>query len=491
MTATSDFLARQIGLIQAAVGVRFNTGTNTAENADVQMGVANYLDSQGLKDIRDLRYYENAPANLAFFFDVRSGKVFDKADGSNIGYTSAIADPYQGAKSILFYDGRWDSYYIHCSFTPDGYPVFWSLNIKHHNAWAETFAAIASLAAIAVSVAFPALGAYIGSAVMGPELAAAYPLVATGIGNVAIQTTLSGGDIQGAMVGALSGGLGSGVGGFVAGATESAVIGNVAAAATKTAIVGGNIEQAVAGSLLSSGLSSATSLFTAISAPTTGSLGMFDDFGGEIPNVAAPVSYGDALPVSFDPVSGAAPVYDWGWMGAGVDPLATGVYDSTPLSSPDSIDPGGSTLAVNPTAPPPSPSGVIASSGGADLTQLALTALKFVGAWQSAGQPALKASNATTQANANGTMTVRNPNGTTSTVKMPVGTPYLTTTGELVTNNGDGSFTSIDSRGTVSTQRYPATSLATFGSGITIGGMTLSPTVLAVGAVAAILLLRK
>lgn len=478
MTATTDKLARQIGILQAAYRVQFNTGTNAPENTEVQNRVAMYLESQGMTDLRNLRYYSNQTANLAFYFDVGTGVVFKRAQDTGIG---TGVDFNNDPSMLLFVPGRWEDYGVYCHFTPDGYPILWSMNSKHLKPWLETFTAIASLAAIAVSVAFPALAATIGSTVMGPELAAAYPLVAQGIGNIAINTALSGGDVETAVVGAVSGGLGSGVGGFVAGATDSAIIGSVTAAATKTAIVGGNIGEAVAGSLLSAGLRNAGDLFSSINSPTLpqgGDMGLFDD---------TMISFDDPI---IDPVSGAGSAYDWQWEGPAVDPLQTGVYDSTPLSSPGSIDdPYGAIIGVNPTAPPSSPSGVVTSAGGADLTQLALTALKLVTSWNSAGQPAPRTSNSTTQANANGTLTVRNPNGTVSTVQMPRGTPYLTTTGQLVTNNGDGTYTSVDSRGVVSTQAYAATGLGSLFSSLGTG--QVSPLVLAGGAVALLLLLRR
>lgn len=502
-----ESLSRQIGIIQAAIKRPFDADPTV--NGDVISYLAQMLDRSGVQDVRNLRSTVVAggstyvPAGVSvgygtlvdlptmtFFYDVTTGAIIN--DGQ-IGPQERVELP----NLFMLAQSRTYDYSLFLVFSPEGYPIFYTINKKRTTTWQDLKEAGIALASIYIAVVVPALASEIGGAIMGAELAAQYPAVAAGIGNICINTALSGGNIESAVIGAVSGGVGNGVGGLVAGATDSAIIGAASAAATKAAIVGGNIEQAAAGSLLGSGISSIGSLdlFSAQPAsPTTGSLGMFDDFGGDLPNVTAPVSYD--IPPSFDPVSGAAPVYDWGWMGASVDPLAgggvfSGAYDTTPITSPDSIDPGGSVLGVNPTSPPPSPSGVVASSGGADLTQLALTALKFVGAWQGAGQPALRASNASTQANANGTLVVRNANGTTSTVKMPVGTPYLTTTGELVTNNGDGTFTSIDSRGTVSTQRYPATSLSTFGAGVKIGNLTVSPMALGIGAVAAILLLRR
>lgn len=131
--------------------------------------------------------------------------------------------------------------------------------------------------------------------------------------------------------------------------------------------------------------------------------------------------------------------------------------------------------------PPAAANGVVANVGGVNLMQAALQALQLVGAYKAAGQPAVRASSATTQVNSNGTITTRNTAGGATTVQMPAGTPYLASNGTLVTNNGNGTYTTVYPDGHQTINAYSAVgslgSLSTLLQGNTplyIGGALLA-----------------
>jgi hypothetical protein len=87
-----------------------------------------------------------------------------------------------------------------------GFLIFYRALLPEESFWAGRMCKgdRRGCSASSVSLAMPALAATIGQAVLGAELAAAYPALATGIGNVAVSTALNGGDVQRAVVGAVS-----------------------------------------------------------------------------------------------------------------------------------------------------------------------------------------------------------------------------------------------------------------------------------------------
>lgn len=106
---------------------------------------------------------------------------------------------------------------------------------------------------IAVAAGLPAI---IGEAVLGAELAAAYPAAANAVGTVATRTVLTGGDVESAVRSAATGFAGSEFGGFVGEAVDSAAIGVAAGAATTAALQGGDARAAAVQALISQGVKS-------------------------------------------------------------------------------------------------------------------------------------------------------------------------------------------------------------------------------------------
>lgn len=464
-------LASQIGIIQAALNVRFDPDPPT--NLAVVNLLCEYLDSHGTTDIRNLRQYNDAQS--FFWYDIDSGETYANAssqstsafvevDSEGGGITSVTQVPVGANPGFNSFNVGSFYYGVNLSFTKDGFPVFWSIKTAVVPAWRDFLRGVSFVAGIVIVSAFPALATTIGNAVLGADLATAYPALATGIGNACVSTCLNGGNVQAGVEGALIGGVGGGVGGAVASASDSAIIGQVASAATRAALSGGNIQGAVLQSLAVSGIGSIGSL-PSFSGANTMTLGddTSDDGSGDLTSADLAALNSDA-----------------GYGSTGVD---TSQISSSDLSA--LLDSGGygdALTAPNPAmSPAASPGGVVASSGGLNLTQLAAAALPLITAYVKAGMPGVMTSSATVQAQTNGTL--RNANGTTTL--MPVGTPYLTSAG-VITNNGNGTYSTVAANGTITTQAYPP---GTSGAGIANALSNIgTPGLIAIAAVAYLLL---
>lgn len=468
MSGNAAFLARQIGLVQAAIKHPFDG--DAALNAQLVAQLAAYLDGLGITDIRHLRWMDNGEG--AFYYDSWTGNLLpNPAYGMDV--VRARADP-SAAKMLWAGQTKDFDQWVYVAFDSTGtLPVLYSVPRARRSDWADILTNVAVLAGVVVTVAFPALASEIGSAVLGPETAAAYPALAQGIGQAAISSTLNGGDVQAGVTGALAGGLGGGVGGAVSGATDSAIIGSAASAATKAAILGGDIEKAALSSLVSNGVASGADLVSS-------------SVGAAMPDDTLTV---DNSAPDYGTSYGSDPIWsDQGSPTEGAVQLDAGTYFHDPVWSADGSVEGSTVPMPGVTTPPAGPSGVITqTSSGASLTQLALAGLKLVTSWNGAGQPAIRQSNANVRANNDGTLT----NLQTGAVsRMAVGTPYLTASNALVTNNGDGTYTVVSATGQASTGTYSASSL--FGSTIAIPGLgNVSPVVLIGGAALLMIVLSQ
>ena len=450
-------MARQIGVIQHAVKNVFDN--DPVVNTDIIRKLAEYLDTSGTTDVRDLRLNLDQTQNLSFFFDSKTAHVFDNyygADAKDLSYKAIYdndRDNFIANHQFFAAQTEGDDYRILCTFTRDNFPVFFAVKTARSNSWNDALHALVFMTSIVIAVVVPALGAEIGSAVMGAELAAEYPALATMIGNVAVSTALNGGDVQAAVVSALAGGAGSFVGAGVSSATDSAIIGRAASAATSATIVGGNISGAVLQSLAASGVSSLSNLSTFQPVTQGNNMPLADSWAMEPPApLPADYSYPTMDPTYTD--YGGGSYSDPGTIGT------VGYHD--PVWSPDGSAAGASVPMPNANVPPSGPSGVVTSVNGATITQLALTGLRLVSSWNQAGQPNVRTSNAQVSARPNGMLVSANGQSR----QMPPGTPYLTASNTLVTNNGDGTYTTVSAGGGITTSHY-----AQGGGGFSLGGI--------------------
>lgn len=353
------------------------------------------------------------------------------------------------------------------------------------------------LAAVGLSVVMPALGvqvgAELGAAIVGDTFAAAYPGFTAAIGNTALSTAMNGGNIEAAVksvaLGAAGGVAGGAVESFTVSQTGIETLGKVASAATGALIQGGNIDRAVAVSLLQSGAKM-----------------------GELDNIFSGTVFGQ----TYDPA-----IVDWS---------AGGTYGNTPDNFPVLRDPG-FTLSNEPlqsseildlapidyskppavslfpvpdlSSPIPVNSEFSATSIINTVSQAALSALGVIRAFKMVNSPAVnQTARAVTPngsvvvATPDGYVKTRAPNGAVTVAKVPMGQPQSTTDGTLIVNNGDDTFTRISPNGQTQVVRYG--NAPSGGSGgsllpstVNVGGMNLSPLLLIGGGLGLFLLMKK
>ena len=106
---------------------------------------------------------------------------------------------------------------------------------------------------IGAAVTFGGLGSILNASIFSPATIAAYPTATMAVSNVAIQTALTGGDIEAAARSAAASLVGAEFGNVVGSGLDSAQIGKVAAAAATAAVHGGDIDKAVLRSLVDIG----------------------------------------------------------------------------------------------------------------------------------------------------------------------------------------------------------------------------------------------
>lgn len=360
------------------------------------------------------------------------------------------------------------------------------------------------------------VGAAIGNAVLPSSLTAAYPALSTAVGNVALSTALSGGDIQNAVkntvVGAVAGTAGDFTSGALSAVTESNLIGSLASAATRAAITGGDIKTAIGLELFKQGATVDTSSFDffAESAPTGSVFG--DSF-----NYWAPPAAGDfsiPSPDVYIPTPGADPwsfnVPDY-FPAQNNDPGDLSTFNPTGLDNAEDFDPSkwtafppvnslspaaAGTTAPSPAAPPenikpPANSAVWSPVQLVQgISQAALAALSVVKAYRQLDQPSINRTarivqpgGAVSAITSNGMIQTRSPSGVVTSTRPPVGVPQATVTGEYVVNNGDGTYTVVSPAGQSATYRYST------GSAASAGG--ISPAILVGGGVLLLLLLKR
>lgn len=388
---------------------------------------------------------------------------------------------------------------------------------------------------IAAVSALGPLAGQLGSSIVGPQLAAQYPALASAVGNTFLQTAINGGDIGKAVTSVATGYIGGQVGGFVQGVSDSQIIGKIAAGATGAVINGGNILPAIAGPIISSVANDVVSSLSTPSAGSTMDYGFGDDgytfddsfdldtpdFSGTAGPVFMPTDVYSGMD-SFDSFDsgnlddlsfssdgnfgGADYVYTFGDSSSNYhDPVYDADPDYTPIFGgvtpqlPSDFPGGSGEISI----PDPSiylpdyqvtgGSNIPTTQGGTDwgaaLAKLGTMALQI---YQQQRSPAIKSATTSVRlpdgsiqvVNRNGTVTTRSPNGQTTTTQLPPGQPYRFPDGSIVMNNGNGSYTEQNMAGQVSTRQY-----GNVGGVGGIGGVSLP--ILAGGALLVFLALKK
>lgn len=369
--------------------------------------------------------------------------------------------------------------------------------------WATFRTGVKFLAVAAVSFMLPAagvaVGQAIGAAVMGPTLAAAYPTVAAAIGNVALSTAFNGGNIEAAVKGSLLSMVGLEAGAFVGqavgAATNIALIGNLAAVATRATIAGGDVERAIATTLVQNGASSIMEIWQPETLPPESFAP--DSFA---PDMFAPVSFAPDAGFSFDSFTpGTA-------MNFTPDPL---VFPSTPafsgggfsfgdvFSTPTPAQGYGFDVGLIEPAQPVSLDSFGAGTRDVinNISSAALAALQVVKAYRSLDNPQPVAKQARAQladgtivsALDSGVIQTTAPDGTVSLTRPGVGQPQSTLSGNVIVNNGDGTYTRISPSGVRSVIKYGNET----GGGLLSSLSSIPAPVLAAGAALALFAFRR
>lgn len=426
---------------------------------------------------------------------------------------------------------------IYFDFGADGLPIYRSFIISKGDGLME-FLMIASF------VFTPFLGGafagMIGEAIVGPATAAAYPVLTKSIGQVIINSVMSGGDVVGAVKGVALGYAGTAAGGAVSGQISSAFdnaqwansLGNAAGDLTRIAIKGGdpttglvNLAIKSGGSLMdwlsddytTGGVDQGYIPFdeTESGSPTYAQDHYVDMGGGNYYDEANDIWYNPDGSYStwdandretvhysdYDYIDNGDGTYTEAWkdgsfstVDANGNVLETmdangNVYQG---EGPAPATGGGTGTSAGTRQNVPSGPGVVTASNGVNWSQAAAAIVAGVVAWQKAGglNPILgnsqRVGSSVVTPNPNGTITTRYANGQTVVSKMPVGQPYVMPDGSTVVNNGDGTITTVRANGTTSRSAIPNVSGAAGGG---IGGMS-TQTLMIVGAgVAALLLL--
>jgi len=342
----------------------------------------------------------------------------------------------------------------------------------------EIISNVKSLASFVAFVALPlagiSIGANVGAAILGSSLTAAAPWLAPVVGNIAVSTALSGGDVKNAVTGALksaaTGGVSSTVGSTITQLTNSSFLGVVTQAATNAAIRGDNVATSVGFALASEGAKMDFSplLDVETAAPLNYDFGLVDwsdpgtftsfdpletfqfDFIGPASDIYqfSPIASGfgaDPLGFTFDPLSADGYFsFDFnsltGTQGFQVEPLP--IYDAPSL-------PPANSSTWNPTT-------IINT-----MSQAAMSAIAVTRAFQSLKNPAVQTTARVTGQNGQtivgtsaGVIQVRDASGAISTVRPAVGVPQATIDGGWIVNNGDGTYMLVSSSGAVSRHAY-------------------------------------
>lgn len=233
-----DFLISQLQKVNTlAKNSTFDTQPVSA--AWLYIDVANRMAAFDIRDVRELQmglFIGNThlpvsqSGSVPQYYNQRTGVILEGIGGDP--GSKLFASTVGGGGTIKYYT----------QYSSSGVPIF--AVVKGDSGFWEDIKKSAGIIGLALS--FTGVGAAIGVAVMGTAAAAAYPLIASAIGNISISTVLSGGDIGSAVKNGLLGMAAQGLGGYVGDVSGSTTIGQAAQAATNAALKGGNLIDAVA-----------------------------------------------------------------------------------------------------------------------------------------------------------------------------------------------------------------------------------------------------
>lgn len=230
-------------------------------------------------------------------------------DGTVYSFLPGNVGLYERDGMLLFdvsSDGQW-VYGLRWVDQPGVVVLFAVPKREPGNVFALTRQALRDLAPlIGMAVSMGGLGSILNTALFSPATIAAYPNATSAFSNAVIRTALSGGDVVGAARSAAASMAGAEFGNVVGSGLDSAQVGTIAAAAAQAALQRGNVDAAVARSLLTLGAQSVDDYINFPSGDFTDPVPAIDftqvqDWGQDWGNDLAPVTLDD-IGVTLNPV---------------------------------------------------------------------------------------------------------------------------------------------------------------------------------------------
>jgi len=180
-------------------------------------------------------------------------------DGTVLSYGGGLYEEHPALPAVMFAvssDGK-RVYWLKWA-DPPGVVIVYTSPVRRAGGFFDLLGdALRELAPlIGAAVTFGGLGSVLNVAIFGPATVAAYPAATAAFTNLTLQTALTGGDIEAAARSAAASLVGAEFGDVVGSGLDSAQIGKVAAAAATAAVRGGDIEKAVARTLINIGAQS-------------------------------------------------------------------------------------------------------------------------------------------------------------------------------------------------------------------------------------------
>ncbi len=198
------------------------------------------IDSNNVQIIQD-NYSESAITKNNVMLDLGIDYYYNKVNGEKF--------PLSGEVWESAFEGKGGVYY-HVKFSKTGIPIFWTQWVS-----TNTFTDLAPFIGIAVmAFTFGGGAAWLGDSILNAVGLNASAAASEVVGNVAINTALTGGDVSRAVSQAAANLAGGQIGGQIGASVESATIGKAASVATTAALQGKNVSATSIASALASGL---------------------------------------------------------------------------------------------------------------------------------------------------------------------------------------------------------------------------------------------
>ncbi len=199
------------------------------------------IDAANVKVVKNDDGSQRAVTKNQVVLDLGIDYYYNKTNGEKF--------PLSGETWESAFEGKGGVYY-HVKFSKTGIPIFWTQWVS-----TNTFTDLAPFIGIAVmAFTFGGGAAWLGDSILNAVGLNASAAASEVVGNVAINTALTGGDVSRAVSQAAANLAGGQIGGQIGASVDSATIGKAASMATTAALQGKNVSATSIASALASGL---------------------------------------------------------------------------------------------------------------------------------------------------------------------------------------------------------------------------------------------